>query len=145
MKNIVLALVSLLIVSNFAKAQEIKVVRGKLLDNQSINGRINKVIFTEHKREVFLENEYVELASCLSGKFEIVKNSNGKFELEKVVSCDEWVDETEEVEYCPESFFPVCGELPSPLGKHLPEVVTFSNSCELYKAKAAYLYSGECR
>jgi hypothetical protein len=148
MKNAILTLVCLFAVSQLASAnfgQSDMVVSGKLLDDINLKGRINKMIFTENKMEIRLVNEYVESESCENGQFKVEKVANGLFELTGVIKCDQWVDEPQEVSGCPENFMPVCGEvLGSEFGKALPEVRTFSNSCELYRAKAIFIKSGSC-
>ncbi|EQC52107.1 Kazal-type serine protease inhibitor [Bacteriovorax sp. DB6_IX] len=146
MKNIVLTLFCLLALSTLVRAEGNLVISGRLLDDINLNGRINKMIFTENKTEIRLVNEYNESESCERGSFEITRIQTGVYELKGVISCDQWVDETEEVQACPENFQPVCGEIASDsFGKALPKHVTFSNMCELYRAKAAFIQNGGCR
>ncbi len=150
MKKVILTLVCLFAVSQLASANNI-VVTGKLLDNINLEGRINKMIFTDTKTEIKLVNEYVESESCEKGEFKVEKVARGLFELKGVISCEQWVDETAEVQGCPENFLPVCGEVVEAecegglCGKSLPEIRTFSNTCELYRAKAVFLKSGSCQ
>jgi hypothetical protein len=148
MKKMILLLSSILYLTS-VKADFIE-VQGKLLDDVNLGGRINKMIFTPNKAEIKLVNEYVELPSCVNGRYELAQVAPGLFEISDVFECEEWVDETEEVEYCPESFMPVCGEMAPDCengicGKSLPELRTFSNSCELYKSKAVFIHNGECK
>lgn len=148
MKNAILTLICLFAVSQLANAnfgQSDMVVSGKLLDDINIEGRINKMIFTENKMEIRLVNEYTESESCEHGQFKVEKVGKGIFQLKNVINCEKWVDETEEVDMCPEIFQPVCGEIfEAEFGKSLPVIRTFSNSCELYRAKAVFLKNGSC-
>jgi len=146
MKNLVLSLVCLFVLSNLVRANGTDiVVSGSLLDDINLNGRINKMIFTENKTEIRLDNEYVEAESCEGGSFKIAKTENGTYRLKSIISCEKFVDEPSAVEACPENFQPVCGEISfEDFGKALPQVITFPNVCELYRAKAVYLKSGSC-
>ena len=103
------------------------------------------MIFTENKSEVKLLNEYVDSYSCENGEFEVEESLNGEFRLKNVISCESWFDATKEVESCPENYLPVCGEVKESLGKSLPEMITFSNTCEMYRAKASFIYKGNCQ
>lgn len=54
--------------------------------------------------------------------------------------------------YCPAVYRPVCGQPPMPVCPEghsciqvMPEVRTYSNSCELSREGAELLYEGECQ
>ncbi len=122
------------------------VVSGNLMDDIKMDGPIQKLIFTANKTEVSLVNSFNEVESCEEGEFELTELSSGKYRLSKVLKCESWVDETKDVEYCPEVFLPVCGELKNEANsKALPELVEFSNMCELYISKATFIRMGSCQ
>lgn len=143
MKNILLIVLTVLYFANI-KAE---VVEGKLLDNLNNTGLISKMILTGQKEEIKLVNEYVEIESCVNGRYEIEEVSDGVFQLKDVVECEQWVDSTKEITACPEFYKPVCGEvLVNEFGaKALPQLITFPNACELYRAKAAFINKGNCK
>ncbi len=129
----------------FSSAAQSIVVSGDLLDNIKLDGPIQKMIFTANKTEIALVNEFNEVASCEEGEFELSDTGNGNFKLERVVKCEKWVDQTKDVQFCPEVYMPVCGELKSEAGsKALPELAVFSNMCELYISKATFIKMGSC-
>lgn len=144
MKNALLTIISILF---FAQVRAEIIVTGKLSDDLNMSGQISKVIHTENKEVIKLANEYVEIDNCTSGQFTLVEVEPGIYELKNVLTCDEWVDAPSRVVACPENFLPVCGELaPDKFGgKSLSQLVTFSNGCELYKAKAAFVNKGYCK
>lgn len=146
MKNIILTLVALLALSNYANAAVGNVViSGQLLDDINLEGRINKLIFTENKEEVRLINEYVEAENCSHGQFELEEVEADVYKLKRVLKCEEWFDPTVEVKGCPENFQPICGEVGNEFGKALPEIRTFSNTCEMYRARASFVSKGSCQ
>lgn len=144
MKNAILTIITILF---FAQVRAEIIVTGKLADDLNISGKISKVILTEDKSEIKLLNEYVEVDSCTQGQFVLTEVEPGIYELKTVLSCDEWIDAPARINACPENFVPVCGELPNDAfgGKSLNQLVTFTNGCELYKAKAAFVNKGVCK
>ncbi|MDD0853473.1 Kazal-type serine protease inhibitor [Halobacteriovorax sp. GB3] len=134
-----------------ARAGEVISVRGNLLDDLRLRGKIQKMIVTDNEETIKLANEYIERMNCENGEYEIARNSEGEFELTDVKKCENWFDQTEEVQVCPEIYAPVCGQPLNEIcedefscGKSMPRNVTYSNSCDLYAAKALFVHAGEC-
>ncbi len=121
-------------------AKEI-ILNGNLVDSQTFKGRIFKVIITEQNEEISLINEYFETQSCENGKYAVKQAGLGKYKLEAILDCQNWVDETAEVQACPEIFAPVCGVVSGIDGEF---AINYSNSCELYRAKAVFAHEGLC-
>ncbi|AYF44884.1 MULTISPECIES: Kazal-type serine protease inhibitor family protein [Halobacteriovorax] len=135
-----ISIILLAVVATNISAKEI-ILNGDLIDSQSFTGRIFKVIITEENEEVKLVNEYFEAQSCENGEFALKEESLGKYRLEAVLNCKNWVDQPEETQFCPEIFSPVCGAVSGIDGDML---INYSNSCELYRAKAIFVKEGSC-
>ena len=134
----------ILLVMSQAFAMDSIVVRGNLFDNIQMSERIHKVILTESEEELSLVNDFNEAPSCERGEYEVAKNTEGSFELKRIVKCDSFVDETALVRMCPEMFMPVCGELTENSNSIVPQLETFSNMCDLYVSKANFVKFGRC-
>lgn len=131
----------LLVVLAFSVSAKEIILNGDLVDAQTFKGRIFKVIITEQNEEIQLVNEYFEAQSCENGQYALKQESLGKYKLEAVLKCGNWVNEPEEVESCPEIYSPVCGVVSGIDGDFK---INYSNSCELYRAKALYVNEGLC-
>ncbi len=138
-----LSVIFIAFISN-VHASSMMTIKGDLTDRIQLKERINKVIITENNEELSLINEYNEVPSCERGEFEVVETEDGAFELTRIIKCESYIDQTNEVMMCPEVFMPVCGEVVDGNNKALPEIVSFSNMCDLYIAKASFVNFGQC-
>ncbi|MFG1499195.1 hypothetical protein ABMA70_03225 [Halobacteriovorax sp. XZX-3] len=134
------SIIFLAVLAMNVSAKEI-ILNGDLIDSQSFRGRIFKVIITEQNEEIELVNEYFEAQSCEDGQFALKQAGLGKYKLEAVLNCKNWVDEPRQLNVCPEIFAPVCGAISGIDGDAF---ISFPNSCELYRAKAIYVNEGRC-